>query len=141
MVFLANYVQVGVAARRLRELGYTGPFISILLDRTRVEEGGEALEGTVFSRYVSFSAEFDRKFRERFRKPPGPSADSAYDTLYLLAEAIRRADSFDPLAVKKVLPTIRMQGTASPIQFNQFRTVEKPPLLYRVKGKDIIRFD
>ena len=134
VVFLANYVQVGPAARRLRELGYKGPFISILLDRTRLEEGAGALEGTVFSKYVSYSAEFDEKYRKRYNEPYGPSADSAYDTIYVLKEAIEKAGTFDTAKVKKILPTLKMQGTASMIQFNKHRTVEKPPQLFTVKN-------
>jgi branched-chain amino acid transport system substrate-binding protein len=133
VVFLANYVQVGPAARRLRELGYQGPFISILLDRTRLREGGEALEGTVFSRYVSYSAEFDQKYRARYGEPYGPSADSAYDTVYVLKEAITRTGGFDPEKIKRLLPTLEMKGTASALRFNAHRTIEKPPLLFMVK--------
>jgi len=136
VIFLANYVQVGPAARRLRELGYKGPFISILLDRTRLSEGAGALEGTVFSKYVSYSAEFDQKYRKRYGEPYGPSADSAYDTLYVLREAIQKARTFDTERVKQVLPTIQMKGTASMIRFNEHRTVQKPPLLFTVKNGD-----
>ena len=133
VIFLANYVQVGPAARRLRELGYKGPFISILLDRTRLSEGSQALEGTVFSKYVSFSADFDRKYRQRFGEPYGPSADSAYDTVYLLRESIHKAGTFDTDRVKRVLPGIQMQGSACLMRFNRSRTVEKPPLLFEVR--------
>ncbi|MCB0332569.1 MAG: ABC transporter substrate-binding protein, partial [Bdellovibrionales bacterium] len=118
VVFLANYVQVGPAARRLRELGYTGPFISILLDKTRLDEGGAALEGTVFSKYVSYSAEFDKKYTEKYGTAYGPSADSAYDTVYVLKAAIEKAKTFNVETVKNVLPSISMQGTASSIKFN-----------------------
>lgn len=134
VVFLANYVQVGSGARRLRELGYKGPFISILLDKTRLEEGGPSLEGTIFSMYASYSAEFYKKYQERFRQPYGPSADSAYDTVHLLREAIEKANSFDPAVIKQVLPKIEMQGTASLLRFDEHRTVQKPPLLFVVKG-------
>jgi len=135
VVFLANYVQVGTAARRLRELGYEGPFISILLDTTRLAQGGSALDGTVFSQYASYSAEFEHKFRERYGEGYGPSADSAYDTVYLLREAIQQAGTFDPVKVKEVLPQIEMEGTASPIKFNEHRTVEKPPGLFIVQDQ------
>lgn len=134
VVFLANYVQVGPGARRLRELGYKGPFISILLDQTRLKEGGAALNGTVFSKYVSYSAEFDQKYRKQFGEAYGPSADSAYDTVYLLREAIQKENSFDTETVKRALPAIEMKGTASTLRFNEYRTVQKPPLLFVVRN-------
>jgi branched-chain amino acid transport system substrate-binding protein len=138
VVFLANYVQLGTAAKKLRELGYKGPFISILLDSTRLIQGGEALNGTVFSKYASFSKEFDKKFHARFGESYGPSADSAYDTAYLLREAIQQAATTDPSKVKKILAKLEMQGTASFIRFNAFRTVEKPPLLFLVEHETAV---
>jgi branched-chain amino acid transport system substrate-binding protein len=134
VVFLAHYVHVGSGAKRLRELKYKGPFISILLDRTRLQEGGTALEGTVFSKYVSYSAEFDKKYRDKYGEAYGPSADSAYDTVYLLREAIKKGNTFDSQIIKKVLPTVKMKGTATMMEFNKYRTVQKPPLLFVVKN-------
>lgn len=134
VVFLANYVQLGQGARRLRELGYNGPFISILLDKTRLVDGGNALEGTVYSKYVSYSAAFDKKYRKRFNESYGPSADSAYDTVYVLKKAIESAETFNTGIVKDALVKVEMKGTASHLKFNQFRTVEKPPVLFVVKN-------
>lgn len=136
VIFLANYVQVGPGARRLRELGYKGPFISILLDKTRLQEGAGALEGTIFSKYVSYSAEFDQKYRNKYGMTYGPSADSAYDTVYVLREAMLKAGTFDSTKVREILPTITMKGTASTIKFDEYRTVQKPPQLFTVdKGE------
>ena len=62
-VFLANYVKLGITAKRLRQFGYQGQFLSILLDKTRLDEGGSALNATYFSNYTSFSEEFYQKYQ------------------------------------------------------------------------------
>ena len=49
VVFFSIYGSMGPAAREIKKLGYTGPKLAILMDETRIKDGGGALDDTIFA--------------------------------------------------------------------------------------------
>jgi branched-chain amino acid transport system substrate-binding protein len=137
-VFFSNYNQLGMATKELKKTGYNGPQLAILMDKTRIEEAQGALEETVFARYPEPDQKFKNNYRAVYKEDPGISADTAYDTVMVYAEAITKAGTFDVQKVIPVLQTTKMQGASGEIVFDKFGGVIKSPVFYVVRKNAMI---
>lgn len=113
-VFIPGYYEeVGLIIKQARELGLTVPFMGAdgwdspkLIDLA----GTDALNNTYITNHYSSEdpdkkiQEFVKAFKER-NEGNSPNAFNAlgYDTVYLLADAIKRADSTDSTKIKDAL--------------------------------------
>lgn len=141
-VVFTNYGETGVAARKLREVGVTSPFFSVLLFGTQIETAQGALEGTVFITTDTVDEKFNTKFKEIYQKEPGFPANQAYDATYLLMEAVKNAKSTDPVAVTKALKDIKeYKGSSGNMTFDADGNAHKSALYYQVKEGKIIPFN
>lgn len=108
----AEAVQIIVQAR---DLGYDGPIIggNGLNSPAIIENAGEASEGVIVGaawNSVSnnpLSVNFVAAFEEAYDGSPDQFATQAYTGAWLMATAIRCADSTDPLAIRDALAEIQ----------------------------------
>jgi len=135
VIFLSNFNQMGIAARQLRQIGYKGPLLAILMDDSRIEVAGGALDGAIFARYPDPSKSFIERFQAMFGKEPGITSDTAYDVVNLYALAIRTAMTFDVNQVKDTILGLKYEGASGSITFDSHGGVKKEPVLYVVNGK------
>ena len=133
VVFFSNYTQMDIAAKELKGLRFTGNKLAILMDDTRINSAGGALEGTIFAMYPEAQADFITRFQAKFNNKPGITADTAYDTMKLYALAITQAKTFDTSSVKKILPNTQYSGASGKIVFDTKRGVIKSPIFWVVK--------
>lgn len=138
VVFLANYNQMGVAAKQLRQAGYKGPILAILADSSRIKTADGALEGAIFAHYPEPSENFINNFVITYGAKPNVAADTGYDALYLYAKAIEATKSFEVKKVKKALLEINHQGASGLITFDEKGGVIKQSVLYKVVGEDTV---
>jgi branched-chain amino acid transport system substrate-binding protein len=105
---------IGPVVRQLRDAGITGPVVSgdgadtpLLL-----EVAGDAANDVYFTTHALMDAEngtekvqaFIEAYEEEYGHPPENAfAALGYDTVYLLADAIERAGSTDPEAIRDAL--------------------------------------
>jgi len=61
---------------------------------------------------------FVKAFRARFKRPPTMSADT-YDAIYILREAIQRADTTDTEKLVPVIEKMNFVGSAGYIEFDR----------------------
>jgi branched-chain amino acid transport system substrate-binding protein len=79
--------------------------------------------------------EFVAKFQEKYGAPPDTFAALGYDAARLLADAIKRAGSTDPKALRDSLAeTSGFEGVTGRISFDANRNASKPGLIVTVKG-------
>lgn len=111
-IFLAGTLPTGAEIIRLmRQAGLKQPILGNTgLDGNELTTlGGEATDGvvvpTVFQVEMPTAAAktFVSTYRKRYRTNPGASAAIGYDTIYLLAEAMRQARSAEPQRVAAAL--------------------------------------
>ena len=111
-IFLAGTLPTGAEIIRLmRQVGLKQPVLGNTgLDGNELPAlGGDATEGvvvpTVFQVEMPTKAaqDFVRTYRQRYRVRPGASAAIGYDTVQLLAEAMRQARSAEPQRVAAAL--------------------------------------
>ena len=95
------YTEVGLIARKARELGLTIPLFGGdgWESEKLLEIGGDSLNGTYYSTHFTPEnreptvVEFVRKFKARWaNETPDAYAALAYDALYILVDAIRRSE-------------------------------------------------
>jgi branched-chain amino acid transport system substrate-binding protein len=137
------YTQAGLIARQAHALGLTAPMIggdgwdSPVL----TESGGDAIDGDYFTNH--YSPDEDRpevkQFVEAYKakfggKVPDAMAVLGYDAMKLMADAIKRAGSTDPQAIRDALAATKgFPGAAGAITINEQRNADKPIVVVQVK--------
>jgi branched-chain amino acid transport system substrate-binding protein len=137
------YPAGGLILRQARELGMDVPMLGSdgWEAPELVEVAGAAADGAYFP--VHFSAEnadaaaagFVRRFERRHgRRPTGVSA-LAYDTLALIADALRRAGSTRGDRIRDALAATRgFAGVTGTISIDAERNARKPAVIVGVRG-------
>jgi len=106
------YEEVGKIIKQAREIGFTIPIIGgDGWDSTKLVDiaGPEALNNTYFSNHYATDAKTPEivKFIEAYKKEYGQVPDApavlGYDAAYMAIDAIKRANSADPLKIKDAL--------------------------------------
>jgi branched-chain amino acid transport system substrate-binding protein len=139
----AYYTEVALIAKQARELGITAPLIGG--DGWEAPElleiAGSAIEGCYYSTHYSAESpdpkvqSFVKKYRERFdgRTPDGMAA-LGYDAAYILVDAIRRAGSTEPAAIREALATTKaFDGITGRIDMDADRNASKPAAILTIK--------
>jgi branched-chain amino acid transport system substrate-binding protein len=108
----AYYQEVGLIVKQARELGMTMPMLGTDgWDSPKVVEiaGAAALNGTYFSNHYSPEDKDPRvvSFVEAYKKEYGQVPDAlaalGYDSALMLIDAIKRANSLEPVKIKDAL--------------------------------------
>ena len=134
--------QGGPMAKQMKSLGLTAKLL-----------GGDGLQNVNFLTLAGSDAEgvvasspglpIDAMpggpdFRKKFEAKYGPIqvyAPYAYDAVYALIDAMKRADSADSAKILAALPQTRIQGVTGPVAFDaKGDTVSGAVTLYEVKG-------
>jgi len=142
-VFAPSYYHSGgLILRQARDLGFDGPMLGSdgWEAPELLEVAGRTAEGSYFP--VHFSPEntdplvagFLDRFRRRFGKPPTGVSALAFDTLQLIADALRRAGSAEPPAIRAALASTReFQGITGRISMDSGRNARKPAVIIGVR--------
>lgn len=132
----------GLILRQARELGLTIPMLGGdgWEAPELVEIAGPAAEGALFPVHfsVSSTAESSRRFvdqfTQRFHKAPTGVSALGYDTMRLIADAIRRAGSTEKTAVREALRSTRnWTGVTGVLTLDEERNARKPATIVRVE--------
>lgn len=102
-----------LVAKKVREQGVTLPIFSITIDRDTVTAAQGAYEGMTFLTFLNPTPEFLAKYEKEFNQSVDIGAPSAYDAVYLIAEAIEKTNSTDPTVLQQYLHTITEYNGAS----------------------------
>lgn len=107
-----NYSESAMLIKQAKELGVEAPFLGADTWETPefIDIGGSAVDGAVFSTFFDSkvpltpeSEVFLDAYREKFNKEPASVTALAYDAYILLVDAIERAGSADPNAIRDAL--------------------------------------
>lgn len=119
------FKEVALSAKQARELGIKTTLMGgdgwpseQLLSMAK-----DAVEGSYFINHVDYDdpevAEFKKKYQEKFQKPPELNGYLGYDASNLLIDAIKRANSFDPIKIRDALETARFKGITGDINISK----------------------
>jgi branched-chain amino acid transport system substrate-binding protein len=135
------YTEVGLIARQARSLGLNVPLLGgDGWDSPRLTEiGGAALNNSYFSNHYSTQdpspviQNFVKTYTERYGEAPDALAALAFDAANILFDAMKRAGSTDPKAVRDALAQTRdFPGVTGRITIDAQRNAVKPAVVLRV---------
>ncbi|MDN5331919.1 MAG: branched-chain amino acid transport system substrate-binding protein [Tepidanaerobacteraceae bacterium] len=119
------FKEVALSAKQARDLGIN----SVLMGGdgwpldTLLEMAADAVEGSYFVNHLDFDdpavQEFKQKYNAKYGKMPELNGYLAYDAFFMLVDAIKRANSFDPVAIRDALETVDIQGITGRIKIGK----------------------
>ncbi len=141
----AYYGQVTLIVLQARELGITVPLFGgdgweapELLQGSGVPE---AMEGCYFSTHFSpdqdspRAKDFVKQYEAKFGVRPDAMAALGYDSVLLLADAIKRAGSAEPTKIRPVLAATKdFDGVTGRMTLDKDRNAEKSAVIIGIKG-------
>lgn len=117
VIFVPGYYEeAGKIIKQARELGITVPIIGgDGWDSTKLADiaGAEALNNTFFSNHYAADdkspriAKFIEAYKAEYGQVPDAPAVLGYDAAYMAVDAIKRANSADPVKIKDALAQIK----------------------------------
>ena len=143
VVYLPNYYNdVTLQAKQLRAQGINCALIGgdgwdSLIDNA----GDEVLNGFWSSGFASDTTdpkgvEFVKAFQARFNRPASQFAALGYDTMMLVIDGIKAANSYDPTAVKNAMAKLSGPYVTGNIRFESDRNPIKGAAVLEIVRKD-----
>lgn len=137
------YTEAGLIARQARELEIKVPLLGGdgWDSPSLVEVAGKSIEGCVFSNHFSVEdpspkiQEFLKKYRSRFKSEPDAMSALGYDSVMLLADAIKRAEGgFGEKLRDAIASTREFPGVTGAISLNPERNATKAAVILKVEN-------
>lgn len=136
-VVLTNFIQMALAAKQLKVLGYNGPLYLADVDTVRVREASGALEGAVSAKSPATQSSFQAKYRAKYGTDPEIPSDTAYDALAALGRALATAGASDPVAVREALLRVDFEGASGRVRFDSNGGAMREPRFVYVSGASL----
>lgn len=143
LLFIPGYYgDVGLISKQARQLGVKVPLLGgDGWDSPKLLEiGGKDLEGSYFSNHYSVEAEspkikaFVKSFKKTHNEVPDSLAALAYDAVYVMADAYKRAGKVDKEALRNALAgTKDFDGVTGRITINRERNANKSAVILQIK--------
>lgn len=119
------FKEVALSANQARELGIDAVLMGgdgwpseLLLEMAK-----DSVEGSYFVNHLDFDdpdvQEFKKAYKEKYNLPVELNGYLAHDAFMLLVDAIKRANSFDPVAIKDALETASIKGITGKINISK----------------------
>ncbi|MFT8351673.1 ABC transporter substrate-binding protein [Clostridium saccharoperbutylacetonicum] len=138
-----NFTEGAMLIKQARQLGITAPIIGGDTWETPefLDIGKEDVEGTVFSTFFSSetpitneSKVFLEEYRKEYNKEPAAATALGYDAYIVILDAIKRADSADPVKIRdEIAKTKNFPGAAGVITIDENNNAVKDAVLKIVK--------
>jgi branched-chain amino acid transport system substrate-binding protein len=137
------YTENALIAKQARELGMKQPLMGGdgWDSENTLTIGGLAVEPCYFSNHYSPEdprpevQAFVRKYQERYQTTPDALAVLGYDAMGILLDAIRRAGSTDPKAIRDALAATRdFKGVSGKITIDAERNARKDAVVLKVEN-------
>jgi len=128
-------------AKAVRELGVTLPIYSVIIDSQVVNAGQGAYEGTEFLTYLTPTKSFKEKYEARFGQIE-IGADTAYDAVMLIAQAIEKTKSTDTDKLQEYLNNLKTySGASGELTFDGKGGTIKDSAVMKVKDSKIVQLE
>ena len=143
VLFLPNYYNdSGLIMKQAREMGINSVFIGSdgwdSPDLFKI--GGAAVEGGFFVNHFSKDSsvpaakKFVADYKAKFNKDPDALGALAYEGAMIVVDAIKRAKSTDPKAIRDAIASTSLETLTGVIKFDQNRNPVKGAVILEAKG-------
>lgn len=139
-----NYSTVGLIAKQAKEVGITAALLGSdsWSDPGLVKVGGDAIEGAYFTDHVSLKSDnetikkFVSSYKTEYNTDPSAFSVLSYDSVYIVAEAIKSAGSTDNVAIKDAMAKLDADCGTNHYKFDEKRNPIKSVVINKVvKGE------
>jgi branched-chain amino acid transport system substrate-binding protein len=148
-VFVPSYyTEAALIVRQARDLGITVPFFGGdgWEDEQLLKIGGEALNGCYYSTHFSAEntdpavAKFVQKYKTRWNgEVPGAFSALGYDSIYVLADALKRAGSTEGAKLRDALAATKdVPGASGITTLDKDRNASKPATIIAIKDGKMV---
>lgn len=143
LVVPGYYTEVGIIANQARELGMQQPMIGGdgWDSAQTISIGGKAIEGSYFTNHYAADdpnpvvQEFRKKYEERFKETPDAMAALGYDTMRLLADAIKRAGTTEGKALRDAIAATKgFPAVTGAVTIDENRNAKKPISVIKIEN-------
>jgi branched-chain amino acid transport system substrate-binding protein len=144
------YPEVSLIIREARQLGIKAAFAGGdgWDGASLIPVGGKAIEGSYFSNHFSTEdkspavQQFVEKYKKKYDKLPDAFAALGYDSVNLLADAIKRAGSTDPEKLRDAIAgTKDFPAVTGKITINPERNANKSAVIITIKNGALHYFE
>lgn len=139
-----NFTEGALIIKQARQLGIKVPIIGGDTWETPefIDIGKDAVEGTVFSTFFATekpiteeSKKFLDAYRKQYKKEPAAVTALSYDAYLVVLDAIKRANSTDPVKIRnEIAKTKNFPGAAGVITIDENNNAVKDAVLKVVKN-------
>ena len=144
VIFIPDYYNtVSLIAKQIRAQGITVPMLGADGWDEIVNNAGDEVVGSYYSNHYSPDANdpevkaFVEKYTALYNIQPNALAALAYDATYILTDAITKAGSTDPEAIKAAMMQTDKKFVTGQITFNELRNPVKSAVMVEiVKGDE-----
>ena len=139
-----NYSTVGLIAKQAKEVGIKAALLGSdsWSDPGLVQVGGDAIEGAYFTDHVSLKSDnetikkFVSSYKAEYNTDPSAFSVLTYDSVYIIAEAIKAAGSTDEAAIKDAMTKLDKDCGTTHYVFDEKRNPIKNVVINKVvKGE------
>jgi branched-chain amino acid transport system substrate-binding protein len=136
------YTESGLIALQARELGLPVPMLGGdgWDSPSLVEVGGKAMEGNFFSNHFSdedqspLIQDFLKRFQAKYNLQADAMGALGYDSMMILADAIKRAGTTEPAKLREAIAATRdFPGVTGKISLDDKRNANKPAVMLEIK--------
>lgn len=150
VLFIGGYYFHAPAVVQARNLGFTCPIVGEEgFDSPKfIEIGGKAAEGVIIT--TNFDRDdprplvkwFIKQYKERYKMDPDMVGASSFDSVLIIAEAIKKAGSSDPKKIRDAIASLKnFDGLTGKIRgFTKIGEVIKPVQVQIVRGGEFHHF-
>ena len=137
------YTEAGLIVRQARQLGLRVPIFGGdgWESSSLAQIGGSAMEGTYFSTHFSPEEqtpaiqEFVKKYKAKYSSAPDAMAALGYDSMMILADAMKRANSSEgPKVRDELAKTKEFKAITGTINIDDQRNAKKSAVILTIKG-------
>ena len=152
-VFLFGHAQeTGLLLKQAEELGIknTPWFGSFAAEEdSLIENAGDSANSLIYTNFFDANSKdpvfraFAEKYRQRYGYAPGSFAALAYDSIMILAQALKECDNpYDTICIKDKLYKIKdFSGVTGTITFNENGDTEKEIMLKTIKDGEFVLYE
>jgi branched-chain amino acid transport system substrate-binding protein len=150
IIITGYYPEVSLIAREARQLGIKAAFAGGdgWDGASLIPVGGKAIEGAYFSNHFSTEdkspavQQFVEKYKKKYNQLPDAFSALGYDSVYLLADAIKRAGGTDAEKLRDAIAgTKDLSGVTGKITINPERNANKSAVIITVRNGGLHYFE
>lgn len=142
VLFPDLYANVSLIVQQARELGITAQFIGGdgWANHKLIDIAGNATEGAYLTTSMSVEdpsekvQKFVSDYKAKYSDEPANTSTMFYDAIYVMCDAITRANSTDGTAIKDALKTTNLDCVTGNITFDQERHANKEVVIAQIKN-------